>query len=125
MVLIRWAADALALIHLAFILFVAFGGLWVLRWPRLAWLHLPAAVWGAWVEFAGWICPLTPLENHLRRVAGEAGYTGGFVDHYLWPLIYPAGLTREMQWALGIGVVVLNAALYGWLMIRRRDRCER
>lgn len=119
MVLIRLAADALALLHLGFVLFVAFGGLLVLRWSRLAWLHLPAAAWGAWVEFAGWICPLTPLENALRRIAGTAGYFGGFIDHYLWPLIYPAGLTRDVQLALGLGVVVINAAMYGVLLVRR------
>lgn len=118
-VLIRLAADALALLHLGFVLFVAFGGLLVLRWPRLAWLHLPAAAWGAWVEFAGWFCPLTPLENALRRIAGTAGYSGGFIDHYLWPLIYPAGLTRDVQLALGLGVVAINTAVYGVLLARR------
>ena len=118
-VLIRLAADALALLHLGFVLFVAFGGLVVLRWPRLVWLHLPAAAWGAWVEFAGWICPLTPLENALRRIAGTAGYSGGFIDHYLWPLIYPAGLTHDVQLALGLGVVVINVAVYGVLLARR------
>lgn len=118
---IRLAADALALLHLAFVLFVAGGVLLVWRWPRLAWLHLPAVAWGAALEFAGWTCPLTPLENHLRRMAGEAGYPGGFIDYYLWPLLYPAGLTREWQWVLGIGVVALNAVLYG-LLLRRRAR---
>jgi hypothetical protein len=119
MVLVRLTADALALLHLGFVLFVALGGLLVLRWPRLAWLHLPAGVWGAWVEFAGWICPLTPLENALRHIAGTAGYPGGFIDHYLWPLIYPAGLTRDGQLALGLGVVVINVAVYGVLLARR------
>ena len=116
---LRLAADAVALFHLAFVLFVAFGGLLVYRWPRLVWLHLPAAGWGALVEFTGWICPLTPLENHLRRAVGEAGYAGGFIDHYLWPLLYPAGLTREGQWALGAGVLILNGAVYGVLLARR------
>lgn len=116
---LRLAADAVALLHLAFVLFVAFGGLLVWRWPRLVWLHLPAVGWGALVEFTGWICPLTPLENHLRRVVGEAGYAGGFIDHYLWPLLYPAGLTREGQWALGAGVLILNGAVYGVLLARR------
>lgn len=120
------AADALVLCHLAFILFVVFGGLLVLRWPRWAWLHLPAAFWGALVELAGWICPLTPLENVLRFAAGESGYTGGFISHYLLPLIYPAGLTREVQWLLGAGVLALNASVYGFILIRwvhrRRSR---
>ncbi len=116
---LRLAADAVALFHLAFVLFVAFGGLLVYRWPRLVWLHLPAAGWGALVEFTGWICPLTPLENHLRRAVGEAGYAGGYIDHYLWPLLYPAGLTREGQWALGGGVLAFNIVVYGVLLIRR------
>ena len=94
---LRLAADAVALLHLAFVLFAVFGGLPVWRWPRLAWLHLPAVLWGGWIEFSGWTCPLTPLENLLRRAVGEAGYGGGYIDHYLWPPLYPAGLTREGQ----------------------------
>ena len=89
------AAAAVALLHLAFILFAGFGGLLVARWPRLARLHRPAVGWGAPVEFAGWTCPLTPPESLLRRAAGEAGYANGFVDHHLWPPLYLAGLTRE------------------------------
>ena len=119
MALVRLAADAVALLHGAFVLFVVFGGLLVWRWPRLAWLHLPAVAWGALIEFTGWMCPLTPWENALRQAVGQAGYTGGFVDHYLWPLLYPAGLTREMQWALGAGVLVVNGAVYGLLLGRR------
>ena len=118
-VLVRLTADAVALLHLAFVLFVVFGGLLVWRWPRLAWLHLPAAAWGALIEFAGWMCPLTPLENYLRQVIGQAGYAGGFIDHYLWPLLYPTGLTREWQWVLGGAVIALNGAGYG-LLLRRR-----
>ncbi len=121
---LRLAADAVALLHLAFVLFVVFGGLPVWRWPRLAWLHLPAAGWGALVEFAGLTCPLTPLENALRRAVGEAGYAGGYIDHYLWPLLYPAGLTREGQWALGAGVLILNGAVYGALLVRRHRRAR-
>lgn len=105
-------ADAVLLLHLAFILFVVLGGFLVWRWPRLAWLHLPAAAWGALIEFGDWPCPLTPLENHLRALAGEAGYAGGFIEHYLLPLIYPEALTRELQVAFGLGVVAINLAAY-------------
>lgn len=122
--LLRLAADAVALLHVAFVLFVAGGGLLVWRWPRLAWLHLPAVAWGAWIEFTGWICPLTPLENHLRQAIGQIGYSGGFIDHYLWPLLYPAGLTREWQWVLGAGVLALNGGVYGLLLIRRLRRAR-
>jgi hypothetical protein len=114
------AADLLVVLHLGFVLFVAAGGLAVLRWPRLAWAHVPVAFWGAMIEFAGWVCPLTPLENWLRLRAGEAGYAGGFVEHYLVPLIYPPGLTRGMQIALGIAVVLVNASAYTVLIVRRR-----
>lgn len=115
----RLAADALVLAHLAFILFVLFGGLLLLRWPRLAWLHLPAVAWGAIVEFFQLICPLTPWENRLRRAAGEAGYPGGFIEHYLIPLIYPAGLTPRIQLGLGALVLLVNGAVYAWLLWRR------
>ena len=108
----RALADAVLLLHLAFILFVMVGGILVLRRPWLAWLHLPAAIWGALIEFAGWICPLTPLEKKLRLLAGEQTYRGGFIDHYLIPLIYPDGLTREIQWLLGMLVLAVNAAVY-------------
>ena len=114
------AADLVLVLHLCFILFVAVGALLVLHWPRLAWAHLPAALWGALIELTGWICPLTPLENSLRRNAGEAGYAGGFIEHYVLPLIYPPGLTREIQLGLGIAVLGLNGLVYGALIIRRR-----
>lgn len=114
------AADLLVVLHLIFILFVAAGGLAVLRWPRLAWAHLPAAVWGAAIELGGWICPLTPLENSLRLRGGEAGYTGGFIEHYILPLVYPSGLTREIQIGLGIAVIVVNGLAYTTLVLRRR-----
>ncbi len=118
----RFLADLVVVVHLAFVLFVVAGGLLVLRRPRLSWLHLPAAAWGALIEFAGWICPLTPLENHLRRLGGEAGYAGGFVEEYLLALLYPSGLTRIHQLALGALVLTLNLAMYGWLWWRRRER---
>ena len=120
--LYRLAADVVLILHLAFVLFVVLGGLLVLRWRRLAWLHLPAAVWGATIELAGWICPLTPLENRLRRMGGESGYPGGFVEHYIWPVLYPAGLTRGWQIALGLFAISVNALIYGRIVLRRRAR---
>lgn len=121
-----FAADALLLVHLGFIVFATGGGLAVLRWPRLAWVHLPAAAWAALIEFGGWICPLTPLEIALRRAAGQAGYEGGFIAHYVGALVYPQGLTRADQTALGIAVVLLNIAVYAFVVraarrARRRD----
>jgi hypothetical protein len=116
----RAAADAILATHLAFVLFAVFGALLILRWPRLAWLHIPAVVWAAFVEFNGTICPLTPLEVILRRQAGEAGYGGGFIDHYFMSLLYPEGLTRDMQTMLGAIVVVINAAIYIVAFMRRR-----
>jgi len=110
--LFRILADAVVVLHLAFILFAVLGGLLVLRWPRVIWAHLPAAVWGAAVEFCGWICPLTPLENQLRRAGGALAYSGGFVERYVVPIVYPAELTRELQWFLGCAVVGINAAIY-------------
>lgn len=114
-------ADLVLALHAAFVLFVVLGGLLTLRWRRLAWLHLPAALWGAWVSLAGWVCPLTPLENRLRRLAGSGGYEGSFLEHYVVPILYPAGLTREVQVALGVGVLVLNGVVYWlwWLRGRR------
>lgn len=118
--LLQVAADAVVIVHLIFILFVLLGGLLVLRWRWLAVLHLPAVVWGATVEFTGWICPLTPLENTLRRAAGDAGYGGGFVDQYLIPIIYPPGLTPDIQVLLGAVVVFVNLGAYAYLAYRRR-----
>jgi hypothetical protein len=115
----RITADAIVLAHLAFILFVAVGGLFVLRWPRLAWAHLPAVIWGALVELAGWICPLTPLENRLRAAAGDSAYAGGFIDRYIMPIVYPPGLSRSFQIALGCAVIILNVLIYGLAFTRR------
>lgn len=117
----RVLADGVLVVHLAFIVFVVAGGLLALRRPRVAWIHLPAALWGAVIEVAGWVCPLTPLENRLRRAGGEAGYGGGFVEHYLVPLIYPEGLTRGHQVALGVGVVVVNLVVYALVWRRLRE----
>jgi hypothetical protein len=105
-------ADLVLIIHLAFVIFVLCGGLLVLKWRWIAWLHLPAAVWGAVVEFTGWICPLTPLENWLRTQGGEASYRSDLIEQYLLPVLYPGDLTRDLQLLLGTGVVVLNAAVY-------------
>ncbi|PZX23448.1 conserved hypothetical protein; putative membrane protein [Cupriavidus phytorum] len=115
-----WLADLVVILHALFIVFVVAGGLLVLRWPRAAWVHLPAAVWGVLIEWAGWICPLTPLENTLRQAAGQAGYSGGFVERYLLPLIYPAGLTPAVQLWLGLVVLVVNVAIYALWWRRRR-----
>lgn len=115
----RLAADAVALIHFFFVVFVVVGGLLAWRWRRVVWVHLPAALWGALIEFGGWVCPLTPLENWLRTRAGRGGYRGGFIDHYLLPLLYPSGLSRSLQIGLGIGVVVVNLTIYAWLLRRR------
>ena len=111
-------ADSVVLLHLCFVVFVVAGGLLALRWRRMAWVHVPCAVWGAWIEFAGWICPLTPLEIWLRRRAGEAGYERGFIEHYILPVLYPSELTRSTQLVLGIVVVVLNVVLYAWVWRR-------
>lgn len=118
-------ADAALVLHLAFIVFAAAGALLVLRWPRLAWLHLPCAAWSVVVMATGWICPLTPLESWLRERAGEGAIGGSFIEHYLLPLIYPAGLTRGLQFALGALVLALNVAGYGWVLARRSRRRAR
>ncbi|RJX25651.1 MAG: DUF2784 domain-containing protein [Desulfurivibrio sp.] len=118
--LYRLAADLLVVIHLLFIIFVITGGFLVLRWPRLTYLHIPAAMWGALIEFQGWICPLTPLEQQLRQAGGQSAYSGGFVEHYVEPVVYPAGLTREMQIIFGFMVVAINLLAYGRLLMRWR-----
>lgn len=120
----RLLADATVALHAAFILFVVCGGFLVLRDARWACVHLPAVAWVVWLEFSGAICPLTPLENAWRALAGEAGYAGGFIDHYLVPVIYPAGLTPRVQWLLGGLVAAVNGGVYG-LLWRRRRRMRR
>lgn len=113
-------ADAVLVLHFGFVLFVALGGLVALRWPRIVWFHVPCAVWGVAIEFGGWICPLTPLENQLRTLAGESTYHGDFVARYLLPVLYPEGLTREAQMVLGMAALLLNVAIYAVLLRRRR-----
>jgi hypothetical protein len=105
-------ASLTVLAHLGFILFVVAGGFLLVRWQRFWPVHLGCAAWGAYTEFTGAICPLTPLENHFRRLAGEAGYAGGFIEHYIWPMIYPAGLTEGVQTSLGLVVVSVNLLAY-------------
>lgn len=113
-------ADLVLLAHFGFILFVGGGGLLVARWPRLAWLHLPAAAWGAAVEIGNIVCPLTPLENRLRQLAGESNYAGDFIGQYLLAVIYPEGLTRPIQIGLGLLAIAINLAVYAWVVRRLR-----
>jgi hypothetical protein len=130
----RLAADAVLVAHLAFILFASFGALLAMRWRWIPFVQLPAAAWGFFVEATGRICPLTYVENALRMRAGASGYGEGFIEHYLLPLVYPAGLTHGIQWALAAAIVALNVAIYavvlrrsrgGRLLARRRAACER
>lgn len=114
----RLLADLTLILHAGFVAFVMLGAWLVLRWPRTAWIHVPAMLWGAGIEFLGGICPLTPLENHLRRQAGGQGYAGGFIEHYVVPVLYPDALTRRVQVVLGLLVLVTNAAVYGWVLWR-------
>lgn len=116
----RLLADCVVVVHLLFIVFVVGGGVLVQRWPKLLIAHLPAACWGAFVELSGWVCPLTPLENHLRQAAGQAGYAESFIGHYVLPIIYPAGLTRDIQFALAGLVILINLALYMRLLQRKQ-----
>jgi hypothetical protein len=113
-------ADFIVGIHLAFVVFVVLGGLLVMKWPRLIWIHLPAVFWGIAIELSGWICPLTPLENWLRHKGGEENYEFDFVARYLLPMLYPQGLTRGSQIVFGALVLVVNVAIYGWVLRKRK-----
>ena len=115
----RLVADLLLTVHLAFIVFVIGGGLLAFRFPGFVYLHLPALLWGVSIELSGRICPLTPWENRLRLLAGQEGYAGGFIEHYLLPLIYPQNLTRELQWLLAFSLAAFNGVVYGVLLYRR------
>ena len=115
----RILADGVVLLHFGFILFVVFGGFLLLRWKWSASLHLPAVLWAAAIEFRHGVCPLTPLEQELRLAAGEAGYSGSFIEHYLIPIIYPAGLDERLQYILGTLVIAINLVIYGWVRFRR------
>ncbi len=116
----RWLADAVVVLHLGFVVFVMLGGFLLRRWPKLIYAHVPAAVWGVLIEFAGWTCPLTPLENTFRARGGEAGYAGGFIDYYIIPVLYPAGLSRNIQWLLGVLALGVNVVAYILFMRRRK-----
>ena len=117
----RLLADIVVVIHVCFVFFVVFGGFLLRRWPKLIYAHVPAAIWGVMIEFAGWVCPLTPLENSLRVRGGQAGYQGDFIDHYIIPLLYPHGLNRNIQTALGIIAFAVNAIAY-YLYFRSRRK---
>jgi hypothetical protein len=117
----RLAAEAVLLAHLAFIVFALLGAVLAVWWRRIVIVHLPAAAWGAWVEISGRFCPLTLLENYLRIKAGQSGYAESFIEHYLLAIIYPAGLTRDIQFALAAAVIAVNLAIYGWLLVRRHS----
>lgn len=113
------SADLIVALHFAFVLFVVCGGLLALWWPRAMWLHIPAAIWAVAIEFTGWICPLTPLENYLRRQQGESGYRRDFIAHYILPVLYPEGLTRDDQLLLGAAALGINIAIYTFVFVRR------
>lgn len=120
--LYRFLADLVVILHATFALFTVLGGILGFRWPRAVFVHLPAALWGFWIEVSGGICPLTPLENWLRAQGGARGYTGGFIEHYLLPALYPEALTRHIQWLLAGLVLAVNLVIYAelWLRFRRR-----
>jgi len=121
----RFAADLTLALHFIFIVFVLFGGLLCLHRKRWIWLHLPSMLWGVWVEWSGWICPLTPLENHFRQRASGQGYRGGFVEHYLIPLIYPEQLTVSLQWLLGSLILAVNIVIYCFVLQRAKKQQEK
>ena len=121
----RLLADLVLALHSLLVVFIVLGGLLALRWHRVALVHIPCALWGAWVELAGWICPLPPLEVALRQQAGEVGYAGGFLEHYLVPILYPGDLTRDIQIGLGGIVLVLNVAIYAIVARQWRRRAAR
>jgi hypothetical protein len=123
--LLQLLADLVLLLHACFILFVVLGALLAIRWPRIAWVHIPACIWAAVLEFAGFSCPLTPLENWLRRAGGATTYAEGFLEHYLVPFVYPPGLTPQLQVLLGVLVLLVNGVLYGYVIRYRGAQARR
>lgn len=120
--LFRILADLVLLAHLAFVIFALLGGLLVLRYRNLLWPHLAALAWGVAVQWANWICPLTPLENALRRTGGEAGYAGGVIEHYAMRVLYPDALPLELRYLLGLALILVNGAVYAYVLSRKRRR---
>jgi len=120
--LYQFLSDFVLLVHFAFIVFVLVGGFLLLRWPRLVWLHFLAVSWGVFIEVTGWICPLTPLENYFRALAGGSVYHTGFIERYLFPLVYPAGLTPAIQMTLAAVVIVFNIVIYSWIVLERKRK---
>lgn len=118
----RTLADSILVIHFLFIIFVVFGGFFLFRSVHFAWLHIPVVIWGAFIEFSGRICPLTPLENYFRIKGNQSGYTGGFIEHYLIPVIYPSMLTRNIQFVLGALVLIINLVVYLFVFCRRKSK---
>jgi hypothetical protein len=120
-------ADIVVLLHLTFVIFAVLGAVLIIWWRWVLWLHLPAVLWAGWIEMSGGICPLTPLENWLRWKAGRGGYQGDFVENYMLPVLYPTGLTRNMQILLGTLVIFINVAIYGYIFfnINKRDQNRR
>jgi hypothetical protein len=116
------AAHLVIVLHFGFVFFVVLGGFMAWRWRWVLFLHIPAALWGALIEYQGWVCPLTPLEQRLRKEAGQAGYSGGFIEQYLLPVLYPSSLSREMQVTLATLVIVINMVAYGWMIGRGRRK---
>lgn len=116
--LYRILADLVVLAHFTFVLFAVLGGFVVLKWRRCAWAHIPVVLWAVLIEFSGWVCPLTPLENWLRERSGTMGYRSSFIEHYILPVLYPTALTHQVQIAMGVFVLGVNLAIYGWLMRR-------
>ena len=118
--LFRLLSDVVVLLHLVFILFAVLGGIFVIWWRRILWLHLPAVAWAAWIEFSGGICPLTYLENWLLVKSGLGGYHGDFITHYIMPVVYPPNLTRQIQITMAAGVIIVNIVIYAFVIINRR-----
>lgn len=123
--LYKLLADVVLVLHLLFILTVLIGALLVFKWPRFAWLHIPVALWGMSISFFGWVCPLTPLENYFRTMAGQQGFTGGFIGHYLLPMIYPGQLTRGMAIGMGVFVLLWNGLFYSIVLYRLKHSGHR